>query len=59
LEHPTLLISVAAALLAIEPDEDVAVKARDTVDRVLSALSDPTLRERFLRAEAVRAVASA
>lgn len=59
LGNPTLQVTVAAALLAIEPDEDTAVKARDTVDRVLSALSDPTLRERFLRAEAVRAVASA
>lgn len=59
LGNPTLQVTVAAALLAIEPDEDMAVKARDTVDRVLSSLSDPTLRERFLRAEAVRAVASA
>ncbi|MDP9419398.1 MAG: hypothetical protein M3P53_04505 [Actinomycetota bacterium] len=59
LGSPTLQVTVAATLLAIEPDEDVALKARAAVDRVLAALSDPTLRERFIRAEAVRTVASA
>lgn len=34
LGNPTLQVSVAAAVMATEPDEDVAVKARDGVDSV-------------------------
>ncbi len=59
LGNPAVEVTVAATLLAIEPDEDVALKARASLERVLAALSDPTLRERFLRAEAVRTVSSA
>ncbi|MDP9435461.1 MAG: AAA family ATPase [Actinomycetota bacterium] len=54
LGNPALQVMVSAALLAVEPDDVVAA-----VDRVLAALSDPTLRDRFLRADDVREVVSA
>ena len=58
LGHPALHVTVAAALLALEPDEAVAVGARQAVDRVLAGLSEPALRDRFLAADAVRTIMS-
>jgi tetratricopeptide (TPR) repeat protein len=59
LGNPALDVMVSAALLAVEPDEAVAVAARDAVGRVVANLSDATLRERFLRADAVQTIAAA
>ncbi len=59
LGNPSLQVMVAAALLALEPDGGVAQGARGVVSRVLANLSDPTLRDRFLRSDAVRTVRSA
>lgn len=59
LANPALYVMIAADLLELEPDDEVAMQARASVDRVLAHLSDPVLRERFLRAQPVRTVASA
>ncbi len=59
LGNPSLHVVVAAALLALEPDDGLAEAARGAVTRVLANLSDPTLRDRFLRSDAVRTVRSA
>ncbi|MBW3614758.1 MAG: hypothetical protein KY439_05535 [Actinobacteria bacterium] len=59
LDHPALQIAVAAELLAVEPDEVVAVSARGAVGRVLATLSDPRLRDRFLSSDPVGTIASA
>ena len=59
LGNPALEVVAAAALLAVEPDEAVAVGGRDAVNRILSSLSDPDMRKRFLGAEPVRAIAAA
>lgn len=58
LANPALHVLVAAELLMIEPDDDVAVEARAAADRVLAHLSDTTLRRTFLAADAVRAIAT-
>lgn len=59
LANPALQVMVAAALLAVEPDDVIAASGRGAVDSVLATLSDRALRARFLSAEAVRSIASA
>lgn len=56
LANPALQVMAAAALLQVEPDDQVAAGARGAVDRVVAALSEPTLRERFLSADPVRTI---
>ena len=58
LGNPALQVMAAAALLAVEPDEVVALGARGAVDRVVANLSDATLRDRFQSADAFRTIAS-
>ena len=58
LANPALHVLVAAELLALEPDDDVAVEARASVDRVRAHLSEPALRQAFFAADAVRTIAA-
>jgi ATP/maltotriose-dependent transcriptional regulator MalT len=57
LGSPALQVLAGGAVVAVEPDEATVVAARAAVSRVVEALSDPSLRERFLRADAVGVIA--
>lgn len=54
---PLMFLRPAAALLAIAGDESLLVEARGAVERVVEALPEAELRQRFLAAEPVRVVA--
>jgi serine/threonine protein kinase/tetratricopeptide (TPR) repeat protein len=51
---PSLLLQTLALLLELDGNDELAVEARSSVERILSSLSDPTLRKRFLEAAPVR-----
>jgi serine/threonine protein kinase/tetratricopeptide (TPR) repeat protein len=53
---PSLLLETLALLLELDGSDELAVEARATVERVLSSLSDQTLRKRFLEAASVKTV---
>src|SRR5262249_51309966 len=50
---PSLVLDTLALLLELEGSDELAIEARTSVERVLSCLSDQTLRQRFLEAAPV------
>lgn len=56
LGNPALYVMAAAAQLDLEPVEEVAIKGRAAVERVLANLSDAPMRRRFLSSRAVESV---
>jgi transcriptional regulator with XRE-family HTH domain/tetratricopeptide (TPR) repeat protein len=53
---PAMFLRAAAALLALDGDDDLLTEARATVERIAGALPDPALRRCFLAADPVRMV---
>jgi tetratricopeptide (TPR) repeat protein len=53
---PSLLLEALALLLELDGNDEIAAEARASVERVLSSLSDQTLRKRFLEAAPVKTV---
>jgi tetratricopeptide (TPR) repeat protein len=51
---PSLLLETLALLLELDGSDEIAAEARTSVERVLSSLSDQTLRKRFLEAAPVK-----
>jgi len=59
LGDPALLVDMLALHLALEGNDQLAAEARQTVEQVLSKLSDQQLRQRFLDSESVKLVVKA
>ncbi|MGH9245402.1 MAG: BTAD domain-containing putative transcriptional regulator [Acidimicrobiales bacterium] len=58
ISNPAIEVAVAGAHLVVEPYEDVAEWGHRAVERVLTTLSDPTMRRRFLGSDPVRTISS-
>jgi tetratricopeptide (TPR) repeat protein len=59
LGDPALLVDMLALYLALEGNDPLATEARQTIEQVLSKLSNQHLRQRFLESESVKLVLKA
>jgi DNA-binding CsgD family transcriptional regulator/tetratricopeptide (TPR) repeat protein len=55
---PALLVRVAAMMLRVEPDASLAAEAHQSIDRILTAVSNPGLRRCFEDSEPVQFISS-
>jgi tetratricopeptide (TPR) repeat protein len=53
LGDPAMRVRLAAALLALNGDDELAAETAATVEQIVAALPDPTVRQRFEEAEPV------